>query len=605
METLFVSMAIISIVAIASPLAASLIPRKPIPEVVFLLFAGAVLGPNLLGFIHVDESISLISELGMAFLFLLAGMEIDPKDLSSERGKAAAGTWAVSFILAFLMVTFIPVFSHHEGAIAIVIAMTSTALGTLLPILKERDLLDKPVGKSVLSHGAMGELLPVLAMAVLLSVRSTIETIVVLVVFLLIALIAAFLPKVFSGFGKKMAEFLASHAETTSQTMVRATVALLVGLVTVAALFELDIVLGAFAAGFVISFLVAEEEDTNFMSKLDGVAYGFFIPFFFVVSGANINLKSVFADPLLLFAFTLALLFTRTIPVYLSTFVPKEDKEEMTQAERISIALYATAALPIIVAVTNLALSSGLMDEVVASILVTAGAITVLIMPILTAIISTIVSSHPVDAAVEMVASPGDALEIFKEHAIFARESTSDDQEVGRLLARRYRFIQNMKTSMARVMSGKTSYRGYTSWPELKAAGEARWEEINKRYAHVLEHETKALRTVEKRWKQLKDRGDRAYKKYFGEDALKELDKQGDKKTSKKPAEPTEISIAQGKRLEINPAAIEYPLVDKEAVREQIKNQLKSRGIETKKDAELAQKRAQEAIDKLKEQDKQ
>ena len=96
----FVSLAIIALVAFASPFIASAIPGKPVPETVFLLVLGAVLGPHMLGVIHVDTEVSLVSELGLAFLFLLAGFEIDPKSITGVEGRYGLATWVVTFGIA-------------------------------------------------------------------------------------------------------------------------------------------------------------------------------------------------------------------------------------------------------------------------------------------------------------------------------------------------------------------------------------------------------------------------------------------------------------------------------------------------------------------------
>ena len=131
----FVSLAIIALVAFASPFIASAIPGKPVPETVFLLVLGAVLGPHMLGVIHVDAEVSLVSELGLAFLFLLAGFEIDPKNITGVEGRYGLATWAVTFGIAWLAVRFTPWFSvSHFDGIAVTLALTSTALGTLVPL---------------------------------------------------------------------------------------------------------------------------------------------------------------------------------------------------------------------------------------------------------------------------------------------------------------------------------------------------------------------------------------------------------------------------------------------------------------------------------------
>lgn len=149
-----ISLAVIVLVAAACPLAAQAIPKKPIPETVFLLIAGAVLGPNMVGAIHLSDSIGLLSELGLAFLFLLAGYEIDPKNITGHQGKRGFATWLVCLGLGFGAVALSGFVSPTElSGVAFAIALGTTALGTLIPILKERNLLGTRVGDSVLAYG--------------------------------------------------------------------------------------------------------------------------------------------------------------------------------------------------------------------------------------------------------------------------------------------------------------------------------------------------------------------------------------------------------------------------------------------------------------------
>lgn len=131
-----VSLTIIMAMAAVSPIVAQLIPGKFIPQTVLLLAAGAVLGPYGFGVIEVNDAVKLLSELGMAFLFLLAGYEIDPKRLAGHQGKVGLLTWGITLGLAWLVVTFLPFFTKQGiNGIATVIALTTTALGTLMPIL--------------------------------------------------------------------------------------------------------------------------------------------------------------------------------------------------------------------------------------------------------------------------------------------------------------------------------------------------------------------------------------------------------------------------------------------------------------------------------------
>ena len=279
----FISLFTAALVAACAPIIARAVPRGLVPETVILLLAGALLGPHLAGAIQVTDSITMLSELGLAFLFLLAGYEISPKSLSGTQGKKGLASWAVSIVLAFAAVYFLTGLSITDiDGIAVAIALTTTALGTLMPILKERKLSDTPVGECILAFGTWGEVCPVLAMALLLTTRTTWQTLLILALFAGLCVIMAVVPSRARKAGHTVYRFLAARRNTTSQTLVRVTVVMLIGLVTVSAVFDLDIVLGAFAAGFVLRYVIPEG-DHELESKLEAIGYGFLIPVFFVV----------------------------------------------------------------------------------------------------------------------------------------------------------------------------------------------------------------------------------------------------------------------------------------------------------------------------------
>ncbi|GKG90239.1 MULTISPECIES: cation:proton antiporter [Gordonibacter] len=410
-----ISLAIIALVAAACPILAKLIPGKLIPETVFLLIAGAVLGPNLAGAIELTDSVGLLSDLGLAFLFLLAGYEINPKSLTGSQGKRGLATWVVSIVLAFLFVHFASgLFANEIESVAVAIALTTTALGTLMPILKERELMGTRVGESVLAYGTWGELCPVLAMALLLSTRAEWKTVLILMAFMALCVLVAVVPAKAKKAGHRLFRFLTANAEGTSQTMMRVTVLLLVGLVALSAAFDLDIVLGAFASGFVLRYIIPEG-DHALEHKLDGVAYGFLIPIFFVVSGAKIDLAAVFQQPEVLVGFIALLLLIRAVPIFAALSTGKDTRDISTH-NRLTIALYCTTALPIIVAVTSVAVSAGAMPQETASVLVAAGAITVFLMPLLGMLTYRVADAKPIEAVREIAHSPRDIGDILREH---------------------------------------------------------------------------------------------------------------------------------------------------------------------------------------------
>ena len=423
MEAALISLAVFAIVSAVVPIIANAIPGKLIPEAVLLLAAGAALGPYGFAVVDVTEPVRLLSELGMAFLFLLAGYEIEPKNIAGRAGGRAAITWLVSFALAYALVWAI---AGEEsgggiGVLAVAIGLTTTAIGTLMPILAERGVLGTRVGDLVLSYGTYGELFPILAIALLLGARATWVTALVLLAFAAIAVFVGWRARGFRQRANKVFDFLVDRADSNSQTLVRVTVALLCGLVAVSAVFDLDIILGAFAAGFVLRYVVPEGNH-SLEQKLSAIGYGFLIPLFFMVSGAGIDLSAIGAAPMLLVAFTLSLIGVRFIPILVSLRASR-DTRTLPWFDRISVAFYCTTALPLIVAVTNIAVEAEALSADLASIMVAAGAVSVFLMPALAAVCQRVAASRPVEAVQEVSHAHGHVGEIVHEHLEAGREA--------------------------------------------------------------------------------------------------------------------------------------------------------------------------------------
>lgn len=374
----------IAVAAVLAPLIAGGVPRRLVPEVVLLLVAGVLIGPYAFDLAETGSEIGILRELGLGMLFLLAGYEIDPAELRGRGGRRAMLTWCVCMLSALGTVAALGAVGQVHAEIAVAIALTSTALGTLLPILADRGLVATPLGRSVLNHGAFGELLPVVAMATLLGARGALGSLIVLLAFAVVAVAVAVLPTWILGEGSRFTQFVRLGSDTTAQIPVRLTMLLLVGLIAVAAVFDLDIILGAFAAGFILRRTIPTG-DERLEKKLDGLGYGFLIPIFFVTSGMAIDVGAVASAPGILLAFLGLLVLVRGVPVFVASRLERDEtgNRMFGTAEQLQIALYSTTGLPLIVAVTGVAVSADQMTNASASILVAAGAVTVLVLPML------------------------------------------------------------------------------------------------------------------------------------------------------------------------------------------------------------------------------
>ncbi len=368
----------ISLCAVLAPLLAGLVLRHKVPEVVLLLVLGVLIGPNVLDLAVAGEGVTMLRQLGLGMLFLLAGYELDPAELTGPGGRRALATWLVCLLLALGLIGLLGALGPIHAEVAVSIAITSTALGTLLPILKDAGLLGTRIGRTVMNHGAYGELGPVVAMSVLLGAHGPAESLVVLLVFALLAVLVHRFSARVGQEGSKVLAVIRRGAETSGQTQVRLVVLLLVTLTAAAAAFDLDTVLGAFAAGFVLRQLVPDGHDALEL-KLEGLAFGLLIPVFFITSGMAIDPRAVVEEPFDLVAFVVLILLVRGGVVYVATITGGGfDRRESTV-----VALFASTGLPIIVAVTSVAVSEGQMTTTNASVLVAGGALTVLACPLL------------------------------------------------------------------------------------------------------------------------------------------------------------------------------------------------------------------------------
>ncbi|MGB7448683.1 MAG: cation:proton antiporter [Ornithinimicrobium sp.] len=374
----------------------SRLSRNRLPEVVLLLVLGVLIGPSVSRIASADGGVALISELGLGLLFLLAGYELDPDLLVSRTGRSAMGVWLLCAALGFAFAWFALPVGDAAAAVAIAIALSSTALGTLLPILKDRGLLDTSLGRAVLAHGASGELLPVLAMVVLLSSRNIAASVLLLVVYAASIAVVATVPRRTLHRLPGLTLLLQERSHGTTQLVLRTVMLLLIGFMALAVTFELDVVLGAFAAGAVLRLLSKEfQYDAQLEDKLDALAYGFFVPFFFVVSGMQITISAVIEAPQRLVVAVLLIALVRGVPVWLAERFTDTGSGLTTPPERAQLAMFAATGLPIIVAVTQVAVSTELMSDANASILVAAGATTVLIFPVLTQVLQRRSAAEP------------------------------------------------------------------------------------------------------------------------------------------------------------------------------------------------------------------
>jgi Kef-type K+ transport system membrane component KefB len=347
-----------------------------LPVVVVELLLGIVLGPRVLG-LHVTPFISFFSNLGLGLLFFFAGYEIDLRRIAGRPLWLGLAGWAVSLAIAYTIGGLLAAAGIVLSLLYTGSALSTTAIGTLIPILSDTGDLRTRFGTYLLAAGAVGEFGPILLLTLILSTESTVHNALILVAFVALAVAVAV-------FAVRSAErtmpLLERTLESSSQLAVRWIVVLVFALALIASELGLDLLLGGFAAGVITRQVLRAHELPAFDSKLTAVAFGVFIPFFFVVSGMKLDVGALFATPsavLKLVSFFLLFLIVRGTPALLLY------RGVLDARERAALALLSSTQLPLVLAITTLAVNTGNMRAATAAALVGAAVLSTLIFPVL------------------------------------------------------------------------------------------------------------------------------------------------------------------------------------------------------------------------------
>jgi Kef-type K+ transport system membrane component KefB len=366
---------VIVVIAALAAITVAAVPRRFAPPVVVLeLLLGIVVGPEVLDLARTSDFIGFFSNLGLGMLFFFAGYEIDFERIRGRPLELGALGWLLSIALAYgiggaLAAAGIVVSFLYTGS-----AMATTAIGTLIPILRDNGELKTRFGTYLLAAGGIGEFGPILLVTLVLSTTNPLHEAAILIGFVILALAVALVSVRLAWRGWPALE---RTFETSSQLAVRITVVLVFGLVLLASKLGLDVLLGGFVAGMIVRLALKGHELQVFESKLTAVGFGFFVPFFFVTSGIEFDLAALgSASALLKLAlFFVLFLVVRGTPALLLY------RGVLRARQRAALAFYSATELPLVVAITTIAIEAGHMRPSTAAGLVGAAMLSTLIFP--------------------------------------------------------------------------------------------------------------------------------------------------------------------------------------------------------------------------------
>lgn len=385
------SLLFILLAAALAPLIAEVPLRLRPPLVVLELLLGMLVGPQGLNLVAADGAIPTLSALGLSFLFFIAGMELDFSTLRGRPLQLGIAGWILSIALALAVAYGLHALGIITAPLLVAVALATTAIGTLLPILRDAGERDSEFGRLVLGAGAIGEFAPIILFSLLMTDDTGLgrqSELLITFVFIAVACAALALrvrpPQVVA--------LLARSLHATSQLPIRLAILLLGAMVVLADLFDLNLLLGAFAAGALVGLVARGPEAEPFRHKIDAVGFGFLIPIFFVVSGSQIDLAALFAKSETLVRVPIFLLL-----LFLVRGAPSLLYRSLSLRERLRLALFSATSLPLIVVIAGIGTASGRMVSANAAAMIGAAILSVLLFPL----IALLLGPPPVAALAE------------------------------------------------------------------------------------------------------------------------------------------------------------------------------------------------------------
>jgi Kef-type K+ transport system membrane component KefB len=377
----FSNLAIVAAAAFVAPLALGLAPMVRLPAVVLEIVLGIVIGPAALGWVEVDEPVRVMSLLGLAFLLLLAGLEVDFDRLRGRLLRVAAVGFVASFGIGLVAGLVLDGAGVTGAPLLIAIMLSATSLGVVIPVLKDSGEAATPFGQLVIAGASIADIATIVLLSLFFSGESSGIGAKLVLLGGFAALVAAVGVAVTGAeHSMRISAALVRLQDTTAQIRIRGAFVLLAAFVVLAEKLGLEAILGAFMAGAVLKLVDRDQAMTHpqFHRKLEAAGFGVFVPFFFVTSGLKFDLHALFASgstiarvPL----FLAALLAARGLPALLY--------RRLVGARRsVAAGLLQATSLGFFVVAGEIGMELGLISRATGAALIAAGLLSVLVFPL-------------------------------------------------------------------------------------------------------------------------------------------------------------------------------------------------------------------------------
>jgi Kef-type K+ transport system membrane component KefB len=375
----FTNLLIVGAVAVVVPLLLGLFPVVKVPPVVLEILGGVLVGPAVLGWVHLDVAVRVTSDLGLGFLLFMAGYEIDLRRFDRRVLSLAGRAFVLSAVLAVLVAYGLQFGGQVKDGLLVGITLMSTALGVLVPILKDASQTGTSFGRLIMAAGSLAELAPLVLLSVFFSASSANPSVELALLAAFIGFTAAVvvLTQRVRSWGP-LRDVVDRLESTSSQLRVRLAITFALAFAVSAEHFGLATILGAFLAGVIVRRTdESPASQQQFQTKLEAIGFGFLIPVFFVSTGVGLDVSALFGSTralVLVPVFLVALLVVRGVPAVL--YVRAVGRTRASAA-----GFMQATSLTFIVVATVIGVETGHQRPSTAVALVAAGLLSVIIYP--------------------------------------------------------------------------------------------------------------------------------------------------------------------------------------------------------------------------------
>lgn len=377
MEPNLQSLVIIVAVGVLAPIIADVPRRFRVAIVVVEILLGIVVGPDVLDVVQTDPFIDAFANIGLAALFFLAGSEIELTAIRGRPMRLATAGWLVSLAIGAVAAVVLDAAEVIQDPEIVAIALATTALGVLVPILRDEGMMGTPFGTMVMAAGSAGEVGPIILVSVFLTAtKGSLTAAVLLAAFVIVAATLAFAaPRIHI---RTVERLIRETMEASGQLAVRICLLLLVSLVFLAVKLDLELVLGAFAAGVIYAVATKDAPGAAVLkTKLDAIAFGFLVPVFFIRSGLTFDLSGLLDSPSAM----------AQLPIFFGLFLLARGVPALFEARHLGrdavlpLGFLTASTLPLVVTIAESGVRDGELGSATAAALVGAAMLTVLVYP--------------------------------------------------------------------------------------------------------------------------------------------------------------------------------------------------------------------------------